>query len=405
VVPHLERTIDWWRRWTAEITYAGPRVADVRRSLITLRLLTYAPSGAPVAAPTTSLPEVPGGPDNWDYRFSWPRDSALNVMAFAAAGKLAEAEAFFYWALHAVRLTRPRINVLYDVLGGTRVRERELDLPGWEGGRPVRVGNAAAEQFQLDVYGWVLAAASALAAAGGTMWRETLRSLRGHADFVARHWDEPDHGIWELRGGRRHYVQSKAMAWLALRCMADLDRTGGRRSARWLRTSDAIAAETRARGFDPEALSYTVAFGEPTLDAALLLLPWIGMDDPSDPRLAGTVDAVRRTLEVEPGLVFRHLRGPGTGRPGEREGAFVACAFWLAQALEILGRRDEAIGVYEAAAGRVNDVGLLSEEIEAGSGRFLGNFPQALSHASLVLAALALDGHEPGITATGRRPG
>jgi GH15 family glucan-1,4-alpha-glucosidase len=253
----------------------------------------------------------------------------------------------------------------------------------------VRVGNAAAEQFQLDVYGWVLAAATAVDRAGGRLWRETRRSLRGFADFVAAHWREPDHGIWELRDEKRHYVHSKAMAWLALRCMGELEGAGTRDRMSWWRACDAIADETCTRGSDDAVGGYTVAFGVPTIDAALLLLPWIGIDGDGG-RLEATVRRVRRELEVEPGLVYRHLAGPGGG-PAGREGAFVACSFWLAQALAILGRHDEANEVFDAAAARVNDVGLLSEEIEPGSGRFLGNFPQALSHSALILAALDLD--------------
>jgi GH15 family glucan-1,4-alpha-glucosidase len=386
-VRRLAETAGWWRSWWSDLE-VGPIAEDaVRRSLLTLRLLTYAPSGAPVAAPTTSLPEIPGGDANWDYRFAWVRDAGLGIGAFVGCGRLEEAGAFLSWMLHAGRLTRPRLHVAYDVLGRTSTtRERELsDLPGYEGARPVRVGNEAVDQFQLDVYGWMIDAAATFADAGGELVRETRRSMWGHADVLAERWAEPDHGIWELRGGRRHYVHSKAMAWTGLDRairLAGRFRVRERRLGRWAAERDRIHRDLRERGFDERRGSYVQHYGGEDLDAATLLLGVYGVERPDDPRMLGTIDAVRRELGAGGPLVYRFApRG---------EGAFLPCSFWLAQALAAAGRRDEAADVFTSACGLATPLGLFAEEMEPGSRRHLGNVPQALTHAALVHAALAL---------------
>jgi GH15 family glucan-1,4-alpha-glucosidase len=388
----VERDEQGWRHWAEGIDRSWPQREAVVRSLLTLRLLTYSPSGAPVAAPTTSLPEVLGGSRNWDYRYAWPRDASIGLSAFLAAGKPEEALAFLAWLRHASRLDRPHLPVLLGLDGRAGPRERELEgWPGYAASRPVRVGNAARTQHQLDGYGWVVDAASLLTRSGHRLDGESWRAITGFADHVARTWREPDAGIWERREAPAHHVHSKLMGWLALDralsiAMTRTTRPG--RVARWTMERDALAADIHGRGFDPELGSYTGAYGGTALDAALLVLPVLEFEPPGSPRVAGTVAAVRRQLGAGGPLLHRYP--PGTdGLPGT-EGAFLPCSFWLVQALARLGCREDAGALLEELLALGNPLGLWAEEMDPSTHEQLGNFPQALTHAALLQACAAL---------------
>ncbi|MFN2526288.1 MAG: glycoside hydrolase family 15 protein [Actinomycetota bacterium] len=387
----LEATDRWWRGWVDDLSYSGPFADTVLRSLITLQLLTFAPSGAPVAAPTTSLPEVIGGSRNWDYRYSWPRDASIGLAAFLASGKQDAAHSYLHWLLHASRLSRPRLHVLYTLWGKPGPAERKREgVSGYRRSLPVRVGNAASRQHQLDLYGWVLDAAWLLTRAGTRLHAEFWRAFSAFADFAAGHWREPDAGIWEVRGEPEHFVHSKLMAWLcldrALR-ISSVERTSDRRKRRWTEQRDLLAAEIKERGFDRSRSTYVRAFGSKDLDAALLILPVLEFEDDSS-RISGTIAAIRQELEIGGGLVYRYQRG--SDQLDGMEGAFLACSFWLVQALARSGEQAEAIAMFEGLLELANDVGLFSEEIDPASKEFLGNFPQAFSHAALIQAALSL---------------
>jgi GH15 family glucan-1,4-alpha-glucosidase len=380
-----------WRAWSEDVPTDVPFRNAVQRTLLVLRLLTYSPSGAPTGAVTTSLPEEIGGIRNWDYRFTWPRDAGIGVAAFLGLGKIAEARMFFHWLLHASRLDRPRLPALFTLDGRRVPDERSLeDWPGYQESRPVRTGNAARDQHQLDGYGWLVDAMSIYAEQQGPIRGEGWRAVSQFVDHVAKRWPDPDAGIWEPRHPPAHHTHSKLMAWLALDRalrLAETHPTRQTKMRRWRDARDALAAEVRDRGFNSDLGSYTRTYGSTDVDAALLVLPLLGIEPPDSPRVIGTIEAIRQQLSAGGPYLYRYP--PGTdGLPGG-EGAFLPCSFWLVQALARTGQAEEAVSVMKDLLDSA-PLGLFSEEIDPTTGRLLGNFPQALTHASLLQAVLAL---------------
>jgi GH15 family glucan-1,4-alpha-glucosidase len=395
----LSTSVADWQHWAARCRYAGPYRDAVVRSLITLKALTYRPTGGIVAAATTSLPEEMGGVRNWDYRYCWLRDSTLTLGALVAAGYHKEAEAWRDWLLRAVAGDPADLQIMYGVAGERRLPEFELPhLSGFGGSAPVRIGNDAVNQLQLDVYGEVMDSLW-LARRAGLSPKPHMWSLQGVLlEWLRGQWQQPDEGLWEVRGGRRHFVHSKVMVWVAadravrtLEEYADLpgDLEG------WRQLRDEVHRDVCENGYDPVRNTFTQYYGSQELDAALLLIPRFGFLPPDDPRVVGTVDAVREALGHD-GFVRRYDTAADTavdGLPGD-EGAFLACSFWLVDALQMTGRRKEARVLFERLVGLANDVGLLAEEYDPVAGRQLGNFPQAFSHIGLVNSALTLFGDE-----------
>ncbi|MCX4999069.1 glycoside hydrolase family 15 protein [Streptomyces longwoodensis] len=394
----LRTSVADWRAWAARCTYDGPYRDAVVRSLITLKALTYRPTGGIVAAATTSLPEQLGGVRNWDYRFCWLRDSTLTLGALLAAGYHEEAEAWRNWLLRAVAGDPADLQIMYGLAGERRLPETELPwLSGFAGSAPVRVGNAAVEQLQLDVYGEVMDSLS-LGRKAGLSPRPHVWSLQCVLmRWLDENWRQPDEGLWEVRGGRRPFVHSKVMVWVAAdRAVRALEEHPELRGdlGRWRALRDEVHREVCEKGYDPERNTFTQSYGSRDLDASLLLIPRLGFLPPDDPRVVGTVDAIRDELG-HGGLVRRYTTDGATvdGLPGD-EGAFLVCSFWLADALHMTGRTKEARELFERLAGLANDVGLLSEEYDPVAGRHLGNFPQAFSHIGLVNTALTLFAEE-----------
>ncbi|KOV69710.1 glucoamylase [Streptomyces sp. MMG1121] len=394
----LSSSVRDWRRWAARCRYAGPYRDAVVRSLITLKALTYAPTGGIVAAATTSLPEELGGVRNWDYRFCWLRDSTLTLGAMLSAGYHKEAEAWRDWLLRAVAGDPADLQIMYGVAGERRLPEWELPwLPGFAGSAPVRVGNGAVDQLQLDVYGEVMDSLWLARDSGLSAKPHMWAFQRALMEFLQSSWRQPDEGLWEVRGGRRQFVHSKVMVWVAAdRAVRTLERypeLSGDLDG-WRAMRDEVHREVCAQGYDPRRNTFTQYYGSRELDAALLMIPRVGFLPPDDPRVIGTVDAVRADLDHGGFLRRYDIDAVGVdGMPGG-EGAFLACSFWLAQALHVTGRGDEARELFERLVGLTNDVGLLAEEYEPELGRQVGNFPQAFSHIALVNTALTLFGDD-----------
>jgi GH15 family glucan-1,4-alpha-glucosidase len=390
----LRETEEFWSAWASRCTYDGPYHDEVLQSLVVLKGLTYRPTGGIVAAPTTSLPVALGGARNWDYRYCWLRDATLTLLVLLETGYTEEAEAWRAWLLRAVAGDPDVAQIMYGVAGERRLTEWELDwLPGFDDSRPVRVGNAAADQTQLDVVGEVTDAMYQALKHGlpglPPAWEFGRHQLR----LLERRWREPDEGIWEVRGGRRHFTHSKVMAWVAFDRAIRLSEEFGREAPleHWRRVRNEIHAEVCRKGWSEELGSFTQSYGDSELDASLLLLPLVGFLPAEDPRIRGTVTAVQRELSW--GGLLRRYRGEQAvdGLPSG-EGVFLPCSFWLVDALVLDGRADEATELFERLLSLRNDVGLLAEEYHPDSGQLLGNFPQAFSHIGLVNSALSLAG-------------
>ncbi|MEV7187853.1 glycoside hydrolase family 15 protein [Kitasatospora sp. NPDC093102] len=396
----LDATADFWHEWADQCTYQGPYREAVIRSLITLKGLTYAPTGGIVAAPTTSLPEDIGGERNWDYRYTWLRDAAITLSSLLRTGYREEAKAWREWLLRAVAGDPENLQIMYGIAGERELTESSLDwLPGYEGSQPVRVGNGAAGQLQLDVYGEVVEALH-LGHMTGLVRNDHAHHLQLRLiEYLEDHWQEPDEGIWEVRGPRRHFVHSKVMAWVAVdRTIKLLEQTPedapGGHLERWRALRAEIHADVCEKGYDPERNTFTQYYGGKELDASLLLIPQVGFLPPDDKRVIGTIEAIQRELSTEDGFVLRYPTHDESGTNVDglsgHEGAFLACSFWLADDLAMIGRVQEARELFDRLLALRNDLGLLAEEWDPRLKRQVGNFPQAFSHVPLIDTALRL---------------
>ena len=382
-------TEDFWTEWCSRCTYSGESRDLVMRSLITLKALTYAPTGGIVAAPTTSLPEKLGGSRNWDYRFCWLRDATFTLLALMNSGYTEEASAWHNWLLRAVAGSPDNMQIMYGIMGQRRLLEWEAGwLPGYEGAQPVRIGNAAHAQLQLDVYGELIDAFYQSRLAELKLDQVSWALARTVVEHVADVWDQPDHGIWERRGERTHYVFSKVMTWVAIdRAIKGAERFGYNAPFdRWRGLRDAICRSVCDNGFDVSHNTFVESYGSQSLDASLLLLPAVGFLPASDPRIRGTIAGIEKHM-MRDGFVLRHDPREPTDEQQPTEGAFLACTLWLADAFVLAGEIDKAQALFDRVVGVANDLGLLAEEFDSGVGRQTGNFPQALTHIALINTA------------------
>ncbi|MEA3198175.1 MAG: hypothetical protein QOF32_2227, partial [Gammaproteobacteria bacterium] len=406
----LKETENRWLEWSAACIYQGRWRETVLRSLITLKALTYKPTGGMIAAPTTSLPEKLGGVRNWDYRFCWLRDATFALNALLLAGYEEEAAAWREWLLRAVAGSPDDLQTLYSVTGVRRLDEYELAwLPGYENSAPVRIGNAAAKQFQLDIYGEVMDTLHLARTAGLPPEPEAWKVQMALLKFLEAHWERPDEGLWEVRGPRRHFTHSKIMAWVAFdRAIKDAEQDGLEGPIeRWRALRAIIHAQVCEKGFDTKTNSFVQSYESAYLDASLLLMPQLGFLPVDDPRVLGTIAAIERSLVVD-GLVMRYSTGTQVDALPVGEGTFLPCSFWLADSYLLTGRRAEGEALFERLVSLSNDVGLFAEEYDPRAQRMLGNFPQALTHMALVNTArlISMPEHQArGACAEGERPG
>jgi GH15 family glucan-1,4-alpha-glucosidase len=392
---HLAETVGWWQRWSERTTVEGPHAELVERSALVLKSLDCALTGAIIAAPTTSLPEIVGGDANWDYRYCWVRDATLALQALSTVGHDEMAQGFRDFIMRSAAGHGAELQIMYSIFGERRLPELELDLEGWRGSRPVRIGNAASKQIQIDVYGHLLDAAHLWQQHGeADIDPDEWRFLASVVERAIDHWDQPDSGIWELRGEPRHYVHSKLMVWVALDCGitlvenydvddVDLDR--------WKSVRDEIREAIETNGLDPSGSHFVQYFGGTTVDASLLKLALMSFAEPDDPRMVATVDAIRRDLTHGPDGFIRRFGADesddaGPGRANDDEGVFLLCTFWLVEVLAMQGRHDEACELFERVIATSNDLGLFAEEWDVGRGEMVGNFPQAFTHLGLIAA-------------------